>query len=245
MSGVWCTVGSTKGWSEVIDPSKPTWSFSTARRWVFRGAVYLTLGVVSCVLVTWWMSLVRPWSELMPNVFGRTTYLGMRSFWGAGALHEYSEMSVDIATTPVRDVVYVGVGVLRHETVEAMREGATPQSDEDFEQKFRGKLQRAAAESSILARALPDVPIVRTPDGRLRVVQATYWGWPMRCLSAVWIVRVADSTGFNRKTVLGGWLAFENSFGYPRFILPYSPVWPGLIVNTLLYTAAIGRSLSR
>ncbi|MBL0870565.1 MAG: hypothetical protein IBJ18_08325 [Phycisphaerales bacterium] len=214
---------------------------SRARRLIVLAAVYLTLGFVSCVLVTWWMALVRPWSVHAENIFG--TSLSSEDWderWSMGS-EGWSDATISMKAISVCDYTQMLFSALRHKYPQAPQLPQDEDTEEKYEIRFRAKLREVAAYNRIIAREFPHVPVIAFPDGRMMSYESSTWGWPARSLSTRVIGPfISVPTPHVSSRVIGGWIIKLNQYDHPRFVLPYSPVWPGLIVNTLLYAAAIG-----
>lgn len=205
------------------------------RRFLRRSAVYVTLGFVSCVLVTWWMALVRPWDPLQRNVFdNREPYANLNRI-GFNP-YRYSAVSVEHMGSVNRDFVVVVVGSVLYGGDEGRSATRTTQIDREFEEAMRAQLELLGSTNSAVSGVIHRVPRVLTEEGRLQRFTVASWGWPMRCLCTSATRRRQSIAEFDRvPRISSGWVISVDENDYPRLVLPFSPVWPGLFVNVVLY----------
>ncbi len=222
----------------MAEPVRETKRVSRLRRWLRRAAVYLVLGFVSCVLVTWLTSLVvqmrAGWRGFdaydlarQPVLNGETVDWGFGvEVWGAGSF----------------DKVVLNCTMLTRSAEEIQRS----------KQQTTGVIFALPAYSITgndspfeISEYLSLVGYYACSEG---TIECTRWGMPMRCLGTDvirhQITHRTSGASAERSDVHGGLLIAGAVREQTHLVLPLSVLPVGLAINSVMYGAVIFGAVS-
>lgn len=222
-----------------MSPITPKREPSRARRLIVLTAVYLTLGFVSCVLVTWWMALTTTsWYQLSleqyENFRCRPVVNGEPPKLRLGVKTVLSDWTVDILDI-TKDPIMAQFDDDPSAVAMRMPNDGYPRGTRVRE--IGGYVDEIEALSEKNAQAM----VYR-------------WGWPMRCLGAEVIQRGHPLRAMQSDqpwvVIQGGYILGEkprnrdtnktNWYETPKYILPVRPRIGPFLFNTLAYALTIG-----